>query len=95
VTETDIPAAIELLAAINAAADRAALAAIGWRHGMDEDRTVYVSTKFAGGYIMLELEPMSEEELIRQLESNRFLPTPQEFDMMRAHAAEILGTSGD
>ncbi|MDR1036521.1 MAG: hypothetical protein LBT40_08110 [Deltaproteobacteria bacterium] len=89
VTEADVPAGLELLAAIHADSERSELTAIGKRHGMDEARTVYVYTKFAAAYLLLEPGSLPEETVAESLGSRNFLPTPAELDVMRAHAAEI------
>jgi hypothetical protein len=90
VTEADVPAALELLAAISADSDRAGLTAIGKRHGLDEARTVYVYTKFSAGFLLLEPAPMSEDAVAEQTGSRRFLPSADELAVMKAHSEQIF-----
>ncbi|MDR1036526.1 MAG: hypothetical protein LBT40_08135 [Deltaproteobacteria bacterium] len=74
--------------------NEAAVREIAQRHGYDDMRLTYVTTKFMAGMLLLSPMAPPSAEVARQLGTPLALPTPAELEAVRSVLPQLLTAAG-
>ncbi|MDR1081378.1 MAG: hypothetical protein LBQ79_10565 [Deltaproteobacteria bacterium] len=95
VTSGDVPAVIEFLElARTGSPTEDGVRAIAERHGFDDSRLAYVTTKFMAGMILLAPQPPPSEDVARLMGTPLALPNPEELEVVRTALPDLMKASG-
>ncbi|MDR1313857.1 MAG: hypothetical protein LBQ12_09210, partial [Deltaproteobacteria bacterium] len=90
-TEADVPGALELFRAITTDPNPQTLMDIGKRHGFDEHRVAYVTTKFGTGLLIVTPGGMTKDQAAEQIGNPLAVPTDSELEVIRGALPQMMG----